>query len=1356
MGATLEDTLAELAALDAAQTGTPPPPVGAPTRPPLLQPTKAAKGGASPVSPGGTPQKAPKAGGEGVLSKVMGFFNAGSELVGKGLIANNSKDAVDAQAEVHKGALMGVVRAPGQLLGAVADTNADVGKFIGETIERTAVRAGVPRKAASVIAGGFTTSDDMRQKAFHGATTADVLSMRASLGQVGNPMVNQAMAEFASLAIPVGGEVSAAVSSSAKVANLLRSSALVAGTTFAIQTPEGNTAGDRNVSRAKNAGIAFAANMAFEPLLGAVLGHSRAARTKVVAASPEEGAKDALDRSFAAGRTQEARYQVQEAKDAQPTPAPEGVELPPEEPLGQEFLPSGTRRADAEPGPSGDDVRPAGSSDDGSGVEAPVPEHLADADAALKLANASEPLDATTHPVRSDGRIPVAQGTKDALDEAGLGKAFAASTERDPGNIIFKEVGPDGEGRVVGMMGRQDLAEFEAELRTNMARGEAKGPSSLDIRDADSPTGNWKIGNLGTTWDTPAYLRGIVDHLGESVERQAVTHEGIMTAARENADAIGMNVDDMLAYATAVQPAYEKLPEQIATIRTVWARSSRSLDDLSTTDFTLAEDATIQEALQSVNNMVKLTASVMEVKAGTGRALQVWGLPDADTYFSSFGKVPKNTKPDFTLPPLPRDKQELQQWMDMWKATKNNPEARQMFLQGLTFTPGKWKYLGNSITNFWTGAILSGPVTLLRNVTGPVVVSALRTVERSAGAYAASLNPFTSPSQRKELLATASAAPIAYAQAMGHITTALKYSMEALLSGRSRLGGHNQFDISIDAMPPALREAATAKNPGITGDIPYLLGNFINMFPRGVRALHTGTTELALQVSYQGEVLAAARVEGAKLGLDGRALKDFIQDRITKSTDQLGQATDAAAMGQAERTSMVRSPDRDLDPAIRMIAQRAVSQLRDNVPGFRFIVPIFNSPANALGEAIRRLPVGALFKETRSELVGEAGPIQQAEAYGRLMSGAAVLAYGALLAHNGDLTGAGPQDANDRKLWLEQGYEPYSVRIGDQWVSFAKLDVLGAVLSIPASIHDKTVHTQVDQANLGFAGAAALAQFFKDQSALQGVAELMNFGSDPVSDKGFFTRLANNTARGFVPNFVNQMGRNNADPLNRTVRSPWDAVMNMLPGASATLDPQRNLMGEPTYKVQNAGWNTLPVSMSKMNTYADDPVIDEMARLYEVTGYAPGVLSPASKGGNFDLRDVQLEDGHSAYDAMMRYRTIATIDGVTLREALTSLFDSPEYNEAVDGDTSNATTSTDEASRGYLVSRVFSDYNRAAEREVANASPLAARLLAVAAAKRADDTTLRDYKAADLVKSPELLVTLGIPIDAYEAKVKGE
>jgi hypothetical protein len=1344
----LSDTLAEIEALSQGQRqqASMAPPPGSPQRPnvPLLTPAP---------KPAPTPAK-------------KSFMQSAADVIG-----SIGKAAQDPSTYSAIGA--GLVRAPGQLLGGLSDTMEDIDHFRSDSIDPSFLRK--PFGQAMAMASDLTSPKHLleamnpmaaslsavRRNQPQGASLADVLSARKSLGQVGNPDINQMAAQGGAIMLPLVGAPEAAASTlTAKVGKLLLNSAKV-GAATAVTADATGTPQQRATQRVQEGAIGAGVNVVAEPLIGAVSEYIKGKLpTKVTKASPADALKDKLDRDFASARTSEARYQAQEAASKSPDTAQS-------EPSEVHHLAQGTRVADGtgEPGGAGDagGLRPQGGK--GAGEPAPTggpdgapsePDHLAyqDANHALKAVGSTETVDPATHPTTPDGRIPVSAASKAALDEAGMGRAFSAAEDagltRADDPVIFKEEDPQGGSRVVGQIGKEDLEGFKA-------------AATIEDLAPDHPVGQWKLSNLGTSYDVPAFLRGLAEQLPE---HEVLTDNEVMATAKKAADSIGWEPEDMIAFAAHVAGDAKQLPAAMATIRTVYARAAQSVDDLLhlREDWgSLADDhPDLKRALEAVHNIITLGQSVAEFKTAAGRTLRVAGLPDADAYMASFGRsAPDALKPVDPLdglPRLPRNKDELKQWLDAWDYTKGDPTSREAFIKGLTFMPGKWMQLRTSFANFFTAAIISAPSTFLRDLLGPAIIGSLRTIERTTGGYAAALNPFVDGATRQQLLRSASQAPQAYIQTIGAMADSLRAAARATTSGGQLLQPHTVYDFRSKIIPDGLIQAATQANPGVTGRIPYVLANAVNVFPGWIHALHGGVNEFAQRLSYLGEVRASAMLEAAQNGLKGDDATAYVKQRLMNSTDEVTwAANDKGALESSQRTTLIKPVGGDNQPIVSRFSD-FIHAMRTNFPESRYIIPIFTVPANAIGEGVRRIPiVGQLFAETAQELSGQAGAAAQAEAYGRVLSGASLMMGGMAMARAGLLTGPGPADPRARQVWEAQGFQPYSMRIGDKWVSYNRMDVVGNLLAIPAAIYDKSVHTQMDNESATFAGVAALAQYFKDQAALQGISELMSFGGSPNESEHFLSKLANTTAGGFVPNFITQIGRNNLDPDKRVVRNPFEAILNKLPGASSTLDPQRNPLGEETQKVQNSLLNLLPISLTTANSYAKDPVVDELDRLYQVTGYAPGLKSPALPGGKTDMRDVKLEDGHSLYDALVRYRGIVTNDeGLKLRPALQALFDSPDYAQAVDGDGNNLRTANGDLDRGAMVAQLLHKFDAQAQHEVAQQSPTAARYLAVGAIKQQNDAFLRDHPTEDLAKDPSLLGSLGINLRDYEDKVRGQ
>ena len=55
---------------------------------------------------------------------------------------------------------------------------------------------------------------------------------------------------------------------------------------------------------------------------------------------------------------------------------------------------------------------------------------------------------------------------------------------------------------------------------------------------------------------------------------------------------------------------------------------------------------------------------------------------------------------------------------------------------------------------------------------------------------------------------------------------------------------------------------------------------------------------------------------------------------------------------------------------------------------------------------------------------------------GRMAMGGAITTMAAMHFMDGNLTGNGPQDRQQRQMWIDAGWKPRSINLGGTWVSY--------------------------------------------------------------------------------------------------------------------------------------------------------------------------------------------------------------------------------------------------------------------------------------------------------------------------------
>jgi len=346
-----------------------------------------------------------------------------------------------------------------------------------------------------------------------------------------------------------------------------------------------------------------------------------------------------------------------------------------------------------------------------------------------------------------------------------------------------------------------------------------------------------------------------------------------------------------------------------------------------------------------------------------------------------------------------------------------------------------------------------------------------------------------------------------------------------------------------------------------------------------------------------------------------------------------------------------------------------ISNASNNNPLVRLVVPFVRTPANIIQHVIDRTPLGALsfsnregFNILRKELFS-ADPTVKADAIGRLMTGSALLTSGYMLALQGKITGGGPSDRNKRKVLEDSGWKPYSVKIGDTYTSFRRLDPYSSFFGIMADVADiyangdETTRDETEAA--GMALLVAMAKNLTDKTYLTGMTRVSNALSNPDRFMGSWAR---STVGSFVPNVLTQANRS-IDDEHKDIRTMLDTIKSRLPFYSKDAPPRRNLFGEVVTKQGALGPDFIsPFDYSETTS---DVLKKELAQI------GHGFSSPRSEKNGVELRAYMNDSGQSAYDRWLELHGSVKLNGKTFRQAMTRLLKSRDYKklpyEAVEG-----------------------------------------------------------------------------------------
>jgi hypothetical protein len=264
------------------------------------------------------------------------------------------------------------------------------------------------------------------------------------------------------------------------------------------------------------------------------------------------------------------------------------------------------------------------------------------------------------------------------------------------------------------------------------------------------------------------------------------------------------------------------------------------------------------------------------------------------------------------------------------------------------------------------------------------------------------------------------------------------------------------------------------------------------------------------------------------------------------------------------------------------------------------------------------------------------------------------------------ITGSGPSDPERREELQRSGWVPYSVKIGDTYVSFNRLDPMATILSVFGDMGDVLKYGAPDEQdgieNMGWATVVALASNMQSKSYLQGLIDLSDLLTRPREAVG---ETGGRIASAFVPWSSLLASARNLPGLNddhiHEVRGAVDFIKSRIPVLNQTLDVQRNVIGEPIHRTNfgpsGRAWVDglgffLPIGI---NTTSSDVITNELAELNH------GFEMPRRFRYGLDLGDIRNDKGQSAYDRWIELSGQVKVGGRTLRSSLTRLINSRDY-----------------------------------------------------------------------------------------------
>lgn len=636
---------------------------------------------------------------------------------------------------------------------------------------------------------------------------------------------------------------------------------------------------------------------------------------------------------------------------------------------------------------------------------------------------------------------------------------------------------------------------------------------------------------------------------------------------------------------------------------------------------------------------------------------------------------------------------------------------------------------GNVLTEYFMNSILSGPTTHVINIAGNSLVSMYLPMERALGA---SIRGIAGGQGASNSLRMAGEHLRAYRHMFHVFKDSMTFARASFMADRNILDNMT----TVEQKGRAISAAGLGMTEGtLAANAVNWLGKALNIPTRVL----SSTDEMFKQMNYRAALLTELEVEGlAKFNGDARQAAIWADQTMSKMIENgqaysekvvlqkaMSKADEAVAAGTIradERSSYIArfmADTNNWDPELGALSERAmdysryatfstplvvgeggrisrvsarIQQVAEESTAIRFIMPFIRTPTRILEFALDRSIPGQPYnlKNAFGELKGKLKHSDRAvrdEAMGRVAF-AVMTTYGLFhMIAAGGITGDGPSNPTERQAWLEAGNQPYSIRFGDQWVSYRRLDPFASMMGLVVDTMDSygraserqkpQLEAVVNSIIIG------LANNFTNKSYLTGVTSILEAIKDP---ERYGDKLVNQYVSAMVPysSALRQAkGTVDNDLVVRDVRGMLDAVMNTVPVASRAVEPRRNIFGEPIKRAE--GWGPDWLSPVTVTQVSDDLILNE----FNLVGHS--FDAPRENRNGMNLTEVVSSKGQTAYDRWQELHGQVKVGGKSLRQALTQLIKSRQYQMM-----SPETTDMYESPRVRALRQVVEKYRSAA------------------------------------------------------------
>jgi len=489
------------------------------------------------------------------------------------------------------------------------------------------------------------------------------------------------------------------------------------------------------------------------------------------------------------------------------------------------------------------------------------------------------------------------------------------------------------------------------------------------------------------------------------------------------------------------------------------------------------------------------------------------------------------------------------------------------------------------------------------------------------------------------------------------------------------------------------------------------------------------TDEFFKQITYRGRLYAEAVENTLELGfkLGSKEAKENINKIFKDGFDKNGLANvkDNIMATKALEQARVGTFTNTLDDGRLINIGKGVEKFLSEAPALRFLAPFVRTPTQLWRNFEQRIPLFGAFTKPMRDMWKSGDRRARADVLGRQLFGLATTVYAYHLATEDvtdskgnkyrKITGSGPKNYNVKKLWIQAGWQEYSIaeKHKDGTVTYKQYnrnDPRFYILGIMADIFEnKDNIDDKDKQSMAWVAFISAMKSAGNKSYLRGISDGFDLAENLDSEtlpKYVGKQLAN-----AIPYtaLVNQgiPGITEADTEVLKARTFIDEIIKKTPFINKTkyLEPVRDLLtGEPIERTPSTVyWNPAgvisyitqgPLLVGRKSNLKEDAIVLELGRLK-----MQGIIEPSIKQHKIvNLIDYKI-DNQSAHNYWIERIGKTTRRNLTLKEQLEKTFDSIKYQRRQEGNENF------DGGKEMTIKKIFQVYKKKAEQDMLEKYP---------------------------------------------------